>query len=572
MKLYNLFKTVLFFAFIFTYSLRVQAQEKVRTALHDSLYGKIQFHLSNGDIDSALIVSDLLYRHYTERDDQMEIVRSRVHKAEILRTIVSLDLAFESLKEVQKLNESLEPSTVKSYYYNRLGAIEYERKNYDAAIAAVKESQKIDELKNYKWRIFSNLNILGAIYRDREQWDQSVEILRKAYEEAKSLNDTAEMYLSLKNLGMAQYRMGDYRGAINSAKLYSNYDWISYDRMNVSDNFRLVAKAYAELGIMDSAFMSLDSAHKHTLDGMQAIVDKRTDNFRIANELDNQKLENSVLIAEKEKSQLQSLMLIIVLILIILLAIVFFRQKQGYKKLNAKQQELNQALEKSLGFKDQLIGIVAHDIRNPMSSLTGVIHLYNEGLIGRDDLKEMMSKLEASAVSVNFLIENLLNWVLNQKQALVANLQPFNISKLIDKTMKEVEAQSKSKGLSIQVYGFKANLELNSDEMMLGLVIRNLLSNAIKFSFNNAEIIVSYKEDVSGHHVVIKDFGVGMSTELLQRVSGGMKETQEGTSHEKGTGLGLELSREFLKAIGGSLVIKSEKGKGTEIDIVLPLN
>jgi len=567
-----LYKRFLLLFLVISSSTTALAQNQARTALRDSLDGKIVYHLYNEEIDSALMVSDLLYQFYREENNVQEMVRSKVHRAEILRSIASLGLAFQNLKEVEELNQSLEPSTVKSYYYNRLAAIEYERKNLDAAIAAVKESQKIDSIKNYKWRVFSNFNILGAIYRDREEWGKSVGILQSAYDQAKEVDDTLEMYSALKNLGMAFYRMGDYRGAISSAKKYLSYDWISIDRQNVSDNFRLVAVSYQKLGIMDSAFMALDSAHKHTLDGLQNMVEKRTDDFRISNELEKQKLENSILLSEKENSQLQSIMLVIVLIFIIVLAIVFFRQKQSYKSLNAKQQELNEELEKSLTFKNQLIGIVAHDIRNPMSSLTGVIHLYNEGFIDRGDLKDMMSKLEASAVSVNFLIENLLNWVLNQKQALVATKKLFNLSNLVDKTIKEVESQYRSKALSLRVQGFNSDLELNSDEQMLGLVIRNLLSNAIKFSNEGSEIIVSFQKEASNYHILIKDFGLGMSEELLKKLSLGLGESQQGTGQEKGTGLGLELSKEFLKAIGASLEIMSQPKKGTEVDILIPFS
>ena len=106
----------------------------------------------------------------------------------------------------------------------------------------------------------------------------------------------------------------------------------------------------------------------------------------------------------------------------------------------------------------------------------------------------------------------------------------------------------------------------------MGLVIRNLLSNAIKFSHEGAEIIVSYTKVESNHHILIKDFGVGMSDEFLKRLSVGMSESSVGTGQEKGTGLGLELSREFLIALNGSLEIRSQKGKGTEVDILIPSN
>ncbi len=546
----------------------VGAQDDQRIA--DSLADKVTYHLVRDNFDSALAVTNLLYQTNSRLGDFEEMVRAKVHRAELLRDMQSLDLAYEALQEVEALNETLEPSTVKSYYFNRLAAIQYERKKSDSAIIAIRRSQKIDSLKGYRWRVFSNLNLLGAIYRDREQWDKAVSILENTYRKAKEFEDTAEMNSAIKNLATALYRMGDFRGAIAAGIKYTKTPWAFYDRKSVSDNFRIIASAYEELGQFDSAYYALDSAHQQTLEGLQVMVDRRIDNYKVANELEKQKLENSVLITEKQNSQLQSLMLVIILLSIISLAIVLFRQKQNYKKLNEKQQELNSELEGSLAFKNQLIGIVAHDIRNPMASLTGVLHLYNEGLIEDADLKDMMGKLEASAVSVNFLIENLLTWVLNQKKALVAKKADFDLNTLVQKTYQELESQYKAKRITIKQEGLKENLEINSDEVMLGLVIRNILSNAIKFSHENSEIVISYLPEESAHLISIKDFGIGMDKQSLEMVEMGIAKTQKGTKNEKGTGLGMELSREFLTAIQGSFKITSKKGEGTEVVLSIP--
>ena len=498
------------------------------------------------------------------------MVRTKTNRAEILRSLVSLDLAFEDLMAIQDLVEVMEPSLIQSFYYNRLAAIEFERKNYQATLNAVKKSQDYKGSDAPDWLKYSNLNLLGAVYRDQEIWEKSVQVLNETYQLSQSLDDKAEMYLALKNLGMTYYRMGNFRSAVETFKLYRSNKFISVDRQNISENFRLLARSYQQLEMLDSAYVFLDSSHQHTLLGMQDIVDKRTDDYRISNELVKQKLENSILIAEGEKSQLRIIMLLAVLIFIVIIAAVLFRQKQDYRKLNTKQQELNKELEASLLFKNKLIAIVAHDIRNPMTSLTGVIHLYNEGFIDKGDLKDMMAKLEASAVSVNFLIENLLNWVLNQKETLKSIMTPIKLSQLIEKSTKEVESQLRSRNLSLQVYGFESDLTLNTDESMLALVIRNVLSNAIKFSKENSAVIVSYKQESSQHLIMIKDFGIGMTKDNLTKLNTGPGDIQYGTNNEKGTGLGLALSKEFLIAIGATLKINSEKGKGTEVCISIP--
>jgi two-component system sensor histidine kinase/response regulator len=552
-------------------TLKLMGQSNSAQNLHDTLYDKISYHLERLESDSALAVTDIIYNLYSEKENIYELVRVKVRRAEILRSVVSLDLALDNLLEVQRMVECLEPSDVKSYYYNRLAAVQYERKNADEAITAVRESQRIDSLKNYKGRILSNLNILGSIYRDRKDWEKSLSILSKTYQKAKEDNDTSEMCLAILNLGITQYRKGDYRDAINSAKIYQNYNSTRLEVQNISDNFRILSRSYWHLGVLDSAYNYLDSADRQTLEKMQEIVEKRTDGYRMSNELDKQRLENSILLAEKENSSSQIFFLALTLIFLILLAIIFYRRKQNYKKLHAEKNALYLESENSLLFKNQLIGIVAHDIRSPMSSLTGLIQLYNEGFVNNADLKSMMSKLEASAVSVNFLLENLLNWVLNQKEALNPKIESVNLSALLEKTILELESQTKAKSLSIQISGLKKDVFVSADEAMLNLVIRNICSNGIKFSKEGSELIISYQETENSKLIIIKDFGVGMTKEFKDKLlMEDSRQSQEGTANERGSGLGISISKDFLSAMNASLDIRSQKGKGTEVLIVLP--
>ena len=187
-----------------------------------------------------------------------------------------------------------------------------------------------------------------------------------------------------------------------------------------------------------------------------------------------------------------------------------------------------------------------------VQELLSLIHLYNEGVIEKQDLKKMMAKLEASAVSVNFLIENLLNWVLSQKESLKPVYKSFNLSELVTKTCLEVESQLKAKDLSLKVQGFKSEEYINSDDSMINLVLRNVLSNPIKFSRKGSEVILSYKKDESHHHIIVQDFGVGMTKLEVAKLTEGEISSQFGTSNEKGTGLGLALSKEFLTALEAS--------------------
>jgi signal transduction histidine kinase len=111
-----------------------------------------------------------------------------------------------------------------------------------------------------------------------------------------------------------------------------------------------------------------------------------------------------------------------------------------------------------------------------------------------------------------------------------------------------------------------------ADKEMTEFIIRNLLSNAIKFSQRNSEIMVRAFEKDGNVRVEVMDKGIGLSEariKKLMEMNAGI--TRRGTEKEKGTGLGLLISKEFIEKNGGQLDIESEPGKGAVFSFSLPL-
>jgi signal transduction histidine kinase len=106
---------------------------------------------------------------------------------------------------------------------------------------------------------------------------------------------------------------------------------------------------------------------------------------------------------------------------------------------------------------------------------------------------------------------------------------------------------------------------------MIDLVLRNLITNAIKFSRAGDQILLSASREKDQAKICIKDSGVGISRENIQKIQQGESFTTRGLNNETGTGLGLVLVREYIFKNKGKLEIESEEGNGSTFCVYLPL-
>lgn len=115
-------------------------------------------------------------------------------------------------------------------------------------------------------------------------------------------------------------------------------------------------------------------------------------------------------------------------------------------------------------------------------------------------------------------------------------------------------------------------LEITADINMIRIILRNLINNAVKYSFDGSTVEVSASCSEQGILIAVKDNGMGMDQATIDSLFHiGTVTSRPGTSGERGTGLGLGLSREFVQKHGGNLEVHSEPGVGTVITISLPV-
>lgn len=223
--------------------------------------------------------------------------------------------------------------------------------------------------------------------------------------------------------------------------------------------------------------------------------------------------------------------------------------------------------------KDKFFGIIAHDLKNPLSSLIGaselLINYVNQ--LDKDNILNISMLLHGSAQQGYALLENLLEWSMTQTGKLEFSAQKMILNEVIKDTISIFKTQATNKNVDLQS---KINgiLEAEFDKNLISSVLRNLLSNAIKFTPKNGKVLILAHKSQDNIEVSVKDTGIGIPENIgnnIFRID--IKYTREGTEQEKGTGLGLLLCREFVEKHGGRIWVESKLGEGSEFKFTIPL-
>lgn len=283
----------------------------------------------------------------------------------------------------------------------------------------------------------------------------------------------------------------------------------------------------------------------------------------------HRKLVDSLVIRDNERAlvlaraeQQRTIGVSITIGILLVLTIVFYYYRR-MRRLNAKLHEIN-------GVKNQLFSVIGHDLRGPAGSLVQALELLDEGSFSEIEKKEMTTAMLRQSRAFYGTVETLFRWANSQQHGISLQLETFDPTEVINNNLSLLEGQAAHKGVTLAMVN-DVPVQLTCDRDHFDFVIRNLVSNAIKFT--NADGIVKVNAEVTNGSIVfsVSDNGVGMtSTQLAQLDSNSMSSTF-GTAGEKGTGLGLQLSKRMIIANHGKLWLESIAGSGTTVLFSLPL-
>mgnify|MGYP001431330949 CR=1 FL=1 len=287
-----------------------------------------------------------------------------------------------------------------------------------------------------------------------------------------------------------------------------------------------------------------------------------------------QSRENEI-VAMREKSFMQVGGLMgFVLLLLLISYIIIHRDAKSIKQYKHKTTDLIRQLEQSVQRNEALITsrkkavhTITHELRTPLTAITGYA-----GLIRKEQCEDKSGQYIQNILQSSDRMRDMLNTLLSFFRLDDGKEQPnfstCRISSIAHTLESEFMPIAINKGLALTVTNHTDAVVLTDKERILQIG-NNLLSNAIKFTENGA-VSLTMGYDNGMLKLIVKDTGSGMTEEEQQRVFGAFERLSNAAAKD-GFGLGLSIVQRIVTMLGGTIQLKSEKGKGSRFTVEIPM-
>ena len=290
---------------------------------------------------------------------------------------------------------------------------------------------------------------------------------------------------------------------------------------------------------------------------LKKLVKKRTIDLEKANE----KLRKDIILRKKNELDLRE-------------------SEERFRNIAAETKRVVEELRKReiqlkelVATKDKFFNIVAHDLKNPFTSLIGSSELLSKNItqMNPDRITALASIFNDAAKNGYAILENLLDWSRSQTGLLRYDPERLNLRSLTDEHILNLSHNSANKEIEV-LSRVNADIFIFADQYMIKTILRNLLSNAIKFTNRKGQVVINATERDGEVIISVKDSGTGISVENIDKIFRiDSKFSMPGTENELGTGLGLKLCKEFVEKQGGKIWVESTENVGSDFSFTIPV-
>lgn len=234
-------------------------------------------------------------------------------------------------------------------------------------------------------------------------------------------------------------------------------------------------------------------------------------------------------------------------------------------------KESEQKLREANATKDRFFSIISHDLRSPFAGIIGftdtLLSQYHE--LTEELRLSFLKDVSDSAHTAFRLVENLLAWSRTQLGELTIEPKPVHLYPIVKELVDLYSPLAKQRRMEV-LCDIPKDTYLLADEQTVTLVIRNLVNNAVKFNKDGEAIIITAREDADNVIIFIRDHGIGIKPEDIGKLFNLDTNKKVGNSPQKGSGLGLILTKQFIELNKGTIKVESEFDKFTNFYITLP--
>lgn len=497
------------------------------------------------------------YNHCSDLMDEIGGDMAEVNKRYVMNNVAEIHLTMgeydhaEELyhKCIDMLGEVQEQDTASNLdlatYFQNLSEVYIAQGKLDEAIGLAEQSlglsQRYQDIPN---KIINRLMTLSKAYLSVGREKESKALLDEALRLAEA-ND--ELFLQ----AVLCLQQGNYDKAIAMAE-ENHYDGVLQEALEAGyQDLRLSNPAKA-LEYLERSVVMKDSIFNENQ--QQLIRD-----YQVRYAMQEKEHELEMQQEKTKKTRLLAMGLVILAVVLFVLFLIWWRLAQMRKRRNRELVRLNET-------KDRLISIVSHDVRTPVSAICNVLGQLcsHYDSFGETDRKASLVMLKSTSDALNDRLFNILQWVKGVLEHGTVTPGSFKVSEVVGECIRSQASTFEMKSLKVS-NEVSPDLTAYDDVGVVSLVLQNLLSNAVKFSYPNGEICIKAEEKDGKVWISVSDNGMGISEKKLEKIFHFLATSEVGTRGERGTGIGLFVSKQLLDKTGGEIRIESVKDEGTTV-------
>jgi signal transduction histidine kinase len=222
--------------------------------------------------------------------------------------------------------------------------------------------------------------------------------------------------------------------------------------------------------------------------------------------------------------------------------------------------------------KNEILGIVSHDLKNPIGAIQGLSELIVSGGLDSNEVQEIALQINRSSERMLDLVKNLLDVNRIESGGMTMNIIAFDIAPFVEATTDQYRTPAEAKNITLHCSNETENSTVLADEQAMMQVLDNLISNAVKYSPFDKNISIRLRTSNEAVRVEIQDEGPGVSEEDMKKMFGKfVRLSARPTGGEHSTGLGLSIVKKMVEAMNGKVWCESELGKGATFIVELPV-
>lgn len=244
-------------------------------------------------------------------------------------------------------------------------------------------------------------------------------------------------------------------------------------------------------------------------------------------------------------------------------------------ELEQRVQERTKELHKAMRLQSEFLSTVSHELRSPLASIKWCLEGTLSGLYGAINAKqrERFELALAKANEETYLIENLLDLVRIQAGRVSLVLTQEDLTKIVQDVIQEFKRDAKDKDITLQVELPPEPLHVALDRQKMKQIVANLVSNAIKFTPGPGRVTVSVTRQNNHVIVAVSDTGIGIPRQEWDRIFERFYQVDRDLTRKiGGSGIGLNIVKNYVELHYGEISVESEVGKGSTFTVRIPVN